>query len=92
MFLDNGSSFWTATQIPYNADIVPAETLCVARQTPSEPLPDDPWRQWHRLFGLLLSDHLSGSPFTVELEKDLSQKIQLLDVPCCTCSARRRTR
>ena len=47
---------------------------------PSELLPDDPWQQWHRLFGLLLTDHLAGSPFTVELEKDLSQKIQLLDV------------
>jgi hypothetical protein len=40
----------------------------------------DPRRQWHRLFGLLLTDHLVGSPFTVELEKDLSQKQQLLDV------------
>ena len=37
-------------------------------------------RRWHRLFGLLLSDHLSDSPFTVVLEMDLSQKQQLLDV------------
>jgi hypothetical protein len=35
---------------------------------------------WHRLFGLLLSDFFTGSPFEVELEKDLSVKKQLLDV------------
>jgi hypothetical protein len=35
---------------------------------------------WHRLFGLLLADFFSNSPFTVELEKDLSIKRQLLDV------------
>jgi hypothetical protein len=35
---------------------------------------------WHRIFGLLLSDFFSGSPFVVELEKDLSLKKQLLDV------------
>src|SRR5947207_656297 len=35
---------------------------------------------WHRLFGLLLSDFFAGSPFVVELEKDLSLKRQLLDV------------
>jgi hypothetical protein len=35
---------------------------------------------WHRLFGLLLSDFFSGSPFIVELEKDLSMKQQFLDV------------
>jgi len=43
-------------------------------------MPADPWRKWHRYFGLLLTDILTGSPFTVELEKDLSQKQQLLDV------------
>lgn len=43
-------------------------------------MPADPWRKWHRLLGLILTDHLAGSPFTVELEKDLSQKQQLLDV------------
>ena len=51
----------------------------MAKQIRAEPAPD-PWRQWHRLFGLLLTDHLAGSPFTVELEKDLSKKQQLLDV------------
>lgn len=35
---------------------------------------------WHRLFGLLLIGHLEGSPFTVELEKDLSLRQQFLDV------------
>jgi hypothetical protein len=35
---------------------------------------------WHRLFGLLLTDFFTGSPFVVELEKDLSLQKQLLDV------------
>ena len=35
---------------------------------------------WHRLFGLLLTDFFAGSPFDVELEKDLSAKKQILDV------------
>jgi len=35
---------------------------------------------WHCLFGLILTDHLSGTPFIVELEKDLSFKKQYLDV------------
>jgi hypothetical protein len=35
---------------------------------------------WHRLFGLVLTDFFAGSPFVVELEKDLSLKKQLLDV------------
>ncbi|MDI6792002.1 MAG: hypothetical protein QME81_03925 [bacterium] len=35
---------------------------------------------WHRLFGLALTDFFAGSPFVVELEKDLSLKRQLLDV------------
>jgi hypothetical protein len=37
-------------------------------------------RDWHRLFGLILDDFFSGSPFKVELEIDLSLKKQLLDV------------
>jgi MgtE intracellular N domain len=37
-------------------------------------------REWHRLFGLLLTDFFTGSPFTVELERDLSKQQQLLDV------------
>jgi len=35
---------------------------------------------WHRLFGLLLADFFTDSPFIVELEKDLSIKKQSLDV------------
>jgi hypothetical protein len=35
---------------------------------------------WHRLFGLTLYDFFTGSPYVVELEKDLSMKRQLLDV------------
>jgi hypothetical protein len=37
-------------------------------------------RDWHRLFGLLLTDYFTGSPFIVELERDLSVQQQLLDV------------
>ena len=37
-------------------------------------------RDWHRLFGLLLMDFFSGSPFQVEVERDLSVQQQLLDV------------
>ncbi len=35
---------------------------------------------WHRMFGLLLIDFFTDSPFIVELEKDLSLKKQFLDV------------
>jgi len=35
---------------------------------------------WHRLFGLALTDFFTNSPFVVELEKDLSLKRQYLDV------------
>lgn len=35
---------------------------------------------WHRLFGLILTDHFSNSPFVGELEKDLSIQQQYLDV------------
>jgi len=37
-------------------------------------------RDWHRLFGLLLTDFFSDSPFVVEVERDLSTQQQLLDV------------
>jgi hypothetical protein len=36
-------------------------------------------RDWHRLFGLLLTDFFTGSPFVVEVERDLSVQQQLLD-------------
>jgi len=35
---------------------------------------------WHRLFGLILTDYLAGTPYVVELEKDLSRMQQYLDV------------
>jgi len=35
---------------------------------------------WHRLFGLALTDFFTDSEWVVELEKDLSLKKQLLDV------------
>ena len=35
---------------------------------------------WHRLLGLLLLDYFTETPFSVEIEKDLSFKEQLLDV------------
>jgi hypothetical protein len=37
-------------------------------------------RDWHRLFGLLLTDFFTGSPFIVEIERDLSEQQQFLDV------------
>ena len=37
-------------------------------------------RDWHRLFGLLLTDFFTGTPFTVDVERDLSAQQQLLDV------------
>ncbi len=40
----------------------------------------DTLRDWHRLFGLLLTDFFTGSPFTVEVERDLSEQQQFLDV------------
>jgi hypothetical protein len=38
------------------------------------------FRDWHRLFGLMLTDFFSGSPYTVDVERDLSVQQQLLDV------------
>jgi hypothetical protein len=40
----------------------------------------DALRDRHRLFGLLLTDFFSGSPFVVEVEPDLSVQQQFLDV------------
>ena len=37
-------------------------------------------RHWHRLFGMSWTDFFAGLPVLVEMEKDLSQKQQLLDV------------
>lgn len=46
----------------------------------SQPIERDPLRDWHRLFGLLLTDFFADSPFVVEVERDLSQQQQFLDV------------
>jgi hypothetical protein len=46
----------------------------------SLPSNQDALRDWHRLFGLLLTDFFTGSPFTVEVERDLSEQQQFLDV------------
>ncbi len=35
---------------------------------------------WHRLFGMTLTDFFTGTDYAVELEKDLSLKQQILDV------------
>ena len=35
---------------------------------------------WHRLFGITLTDFFTDTAYTVELEKDLSLKKQFLDV------------
>jgi hypothetical protein len=44
------------------------------------PVERETLRDWHRLFGLVLMDFLSGSPYVVEVERDLSVQQQLLDV------------
>jgi hypothetical protein len=36
--------------------------------------------EWHRLFGLVLMDYFTGSPFAVDVERDLSHQQQRLDV------------
>jgi len=36
--------------------------------------------EWHRVFGLTLADFFTGSPYRVEVEKDLSLKQQFVDV------------
>jgi hypothetical protein len=45
-------------------------------------MPDDrsALRDWHRLFGLLLTDFFAESPFIVEMERDLSRQQQFLDI------------
>ena len=37
-------------------------------------------RQWHRLFGITLTDLFRDTPWQVELEKELALQSQLLDV------------
>ena len=47
---------------------------------------------WHRLFGLALTDYFDGSGYRVELEMDLSVKRQFLDVVVVRAGARARLR
>ncbi len=44
---------------------------------------------WHRLFGLTLTDFFTGTSYTVELEKDLSLRQQFLDVVVIKSSRKR---
>src|SRR6516225_6572276 len=52
------------------------------RKSEGRPMPveREVLRDWHRLFGLLLTDFFTGSPFHVEVERDLSVQQQFLDV------------
>jgi hypothetical protein len=43
-------------------------------------MPDDTPRPWHRLFGITLTDLFAGTPWRVELEKELALRSQLLDI------------
>jgi hypothetical protein len=43
-------------------------------------MPEDKPRPWHRLFGITLTDLFAGTPWRVELEKELALRSQLLDV------------
>lgn len=51
----------------------------------------DALHDWHRLFGLLLTDFFTGSPFLVEVERDMSEQQQLLDVVIVRCGRGRFT-
>ncbi len=42
---------------------------------------------WHRILGMVLTDYFTGTPYEVELEKDLSLKRQILDVAIIRKSA-----
>ena len=41
---------------------------------------EDALRQWHRLFGIALTELFEGAPWRVELEQELALRSQLLDV------------
>src|SRR5947209_2183809 len=51
----------------------------MAERVPETPRVEEQ-QPWHRLFGLTWTDFFTGQPVTVEMEKDLSLKKQLLDV------------
>jgi hypothetical protein len=48
--------------------------------TPADATPEPGLILWHRLFGLLLKDYFAGSPFEVDVDRDLSWQKQCLDV------------
>ena len=44
------------------------------------PMNDRPMINWHRIFGITLTDYFLDTPFEVELERDFSVRKQILDV------------
>ena len=48
-------------------------------------------RQWHRLFGIALTETFEGHPWRVELEKELALRSQLLDIAIIETIAERAT-
>src|ERR1051325_5119375 len=52
----------------------------MAKRRSAKNTQDQNKRHWHRLFGLLLTEHLAGSAYVVELEKDLSLRQQRLNI------------
>jgi hypothetical protein len=71
-------------QLPFPLNIFQSLTKTKRNQRSRKDRPiamkQDTLRDWHRLFGLLLADFFTGSPFTVEVERDLSEQQQFLDV------------
>src|SRR4029079_8705875 len=55
-------------------------SVAIVSDVPSMPVERQSLQDWHRLFGLLLTDFFTGSPFVVEVERDLSVQQQLVDV------------
>ena len=43
-------------------------------------MPPEPLMDWHHMFGVMVQDFFRGTPYVVELERDLSVKSQFLDV------------
>ncbi|MBN2871759.1 MAG: hypothetical protein JXJ30_02465, partial [Halothiobacillaceae bacterium] len=52
--------------------------MSTASASPSDH--NDSRRQWHRLFGIALTEVFEGAPWRVELEQELAVRSQLLDV------------
>ena len=45
------------------------------------PTKPEPLRDWHRLFGLLLTDFFTDTPFVVEVERDLYDAVAQVSPP-----------